>query len=165
MLGDSRRGPYALPVIDRVSIDPDVCGGRPTIRGLRVTVDFVLKLLADGYTARDIVENYPELEEPDVYAAARYGAWLASERHTVFKAIVQRGRLVLDAPTELPEGTVLELVAVDGDAMTEDETVALNAAISRSAEQARRGQLLPASEILKELRERRRARQAGSNDA
>jgi len=40
----------------------------------------VLKLLADGYTAPQIVENYPELEAPDVYAAARYGAWLASDR-------------------------------------------------------------------------------------
>jgi len=61
-------------------MNPDVCGGKPTIRGLRVTVDFVLKLLADGYTAPQIVENYPELEAPDVYAAARYGAWLASDR-------------------------------------------------------------------------------------
>jgi len=82
----------------------------------------------------------------------------------VLKAIVHRGRLLLDAPTELPEGTVLELVAVDGDAMTEDETRALNAAISRSAEQAEQGQLTPASEILRELRDRRLARQAGSND-
>src|SRR6056297_2371669 len=73
VLGDSGRGSHALPVVDRISMDPDVCGGKPAIRGLRVTVDFVLKLLADGYTARDIVENYPELEEPDVYAAARYG--------------------------------------------------------------------------------------------
>jgi uncharacterized protein (DUF433 family) len=48
--------------------------------GLRVTDDFVLKLLADGYTAPQIVEDYPELQEPDVHAAARYGVWLASER-------------------------------------------------------------------------------------
>lgn len=67
-------------MLDRINIDPRVCGGRPTIRGLRITVDFVLKLLGDGYTADDIVRLYPELEKDDVYQAAKYGAWLASER-------------------------------------------------------------------------------------
>ena len=54
--------------------------GRPTIRGLRYTVEFVLKLLGDGYTADHITREYPELEREDVLQAARYGAWLASER-------------------------------------------------------------------------------------
>jgi len=40
----------------------------------------VLKLLGDGYTADDIVREYPELEKEDVYEAAKYGAWLASEK-------------------------------------------------------------------------------------
>ncbi|HEX7839903.1 MAG TPA: DUF433 domain-containing protein [Kofleriaceae bacterium] len=70
-------------MLDRIRIDPAVCEGRPTIRGLRITVDFVLKLLGDGYTADDIAHEYPELEKEDVYQAARYGAWLASERHAV----------------------------------------------------------------------------------
>lgn len=70
-------------MLDRIRIDPAVCEGRPTIRGLRITVDFVLKLLGDGYTADDITHEYPELEKEDVYQAARYGAWLASERHAV----------------------------------------------------------------------------------
>jgi uncharacterized protein (DUF433 family) len=70
-------------MLDRIRIDPQVCEGRPTIRGMRVTVDFVLKLLGDGYTADDIAREYPELEKEDVYQAARYGAWLASERHAV----------------------------------------------------------------------------------
>lgn len=64
----------------RIKVDPKVCNGKPTIRGMRITVDFVLKLLGDGYTAEDIVREYPELEKEDVYEAARYGAWLASER-------------------------------------------------------------------------------------
>ena len=63
-------------------MDPNVCGGKPTIRGLRITVDFVLKLLGDGYTAEAIVREYPELEQDDIYQAAKYGAWLASERTT-----------------------------------------------------------------------------------
>ena len=67
-------------MLDRIKIDPAVCEGRPTIRGLRITVDFVLKLMGDGYTADDIVREYPELEKNDVYQAAKYGAWLASER-------------------------------------------------------------------------------------
>lgn len=68
-------------MLDRIRIDPGVCNGRPTIRGLRITVDFVLKLLADAHSVEDIVGLYPELEKEDVYQAARYGAWLASE-HT-----------------------------------------------------------------------------------
>ncbi len=70
-------------MLDRIKIDPRVCKGKPTIRGLRFTVDFLLKLLGDGYTADDIVREYPELEKDDIYQAAKYGAWLASERSTV----------------------------------------------------------------------------------
>jgi|TARA_B100000315_G_scaffold251231_1_gene285654 uncharacterized protein (DUF433 family) len=44
---------------------------------MRITVDFVLKLLGKGYLADDIVRDYPELEKEDVCQAAKYGAWLA----------------------------------------------------------------------------------------
>jgi len=67
-------------MLDRIKVDPRVCEGKPTIRGMRITVDFVLKLVGDGYTADDIVREYPELEKEDVYQAAKYGAWLASEK-------------------------------------------------------------------------------------
>jgi uncharacterized protein (DUF433 family) len=67
-------------MLDRIKVVPGVCEGRPTVRGLRITVEFILKLLGGGYTADDIVREYPELEHEDVYQAARYGAWLASER-------------------------------------------------------------------------------------
>ena len=66
-------------MLDRISVDPKICDGRPTIRGLRITVDFILKLLGDGYTADEIVREYPELQKEDIYQAAKYGAWLASE--------------------------------------------------------------------------------------
>jgi uncharacterized protein (DUF433 family) len=66
--------------LDRIKIDPRVCEGKPTIRGLRITVDFVLKLLGDGYTAEESVREYPELEKEDVYQALKYAAWLASEK-------------------------------------------------------------------------------------
>lgn len=61
-------------MLDRIKIDPKVCEGRPTIRGLRITVDLVLKLLGEGYAADDIVREYPKLEREDVYQAAKYGA-------------------------------------------------------------------------------------------
>ena len=60
-------------MLDRIKVDPTVCEGKPAIRGMRITVDFVLKLLGDGYTADDIVREYP-------YQAAKCGAWLASEK-------------------------------------------------------------------------------------
>lgn len=65
---------------DRIKIVPGLCEGRPTFRGLRLTVEFMLKLLGDGYTADDIVREYPELQKDDVFQAAKYGAWLASQR-------------------------------------------------------------------------------------
>ena len=60
-----------------------MCEGKATIRGLRITVDFVLKLLGDGYSADEIVREYPELEKDDVFQAAKYGAWLAGGRTSV----------------------------------------------------------------------------------
>jgi uncharacterized protein (DUF433 family) len=67
-------------MLDRIKTDPAVCEGKPTIRGMRITVEFVLKLLGDGLSAEDILRDYPELERDDVNQAARYGAWLASEK-------------------------------------------------------------------------------------
>lgn len=66
-------------VLDRIKVDSNVCGGKATIRGLRITVQFVLKLLGDGYTSQQIVNEYPELEPEDIHQAARYASWLASE--------------------------------------------------------------------------------------
>ena len=57
-----------------------VSDGETIIPGLRFTVDFVLKLLGNGFTAEDITREYPELQLEDVYQAAKYGAWLASEQ-------------------------------------------------------------------------------------
>lgn len=74
------RGDTAGMKLDRIRVVPGVCDGRPTIRGLRITVEFVLKLLSDGYSADDIVREYPELEKEDVLQAARFGSWLAGQR-------------------------------------------------------------------------------------
>ena len=67
-------------MLNRISINPDICEGKPTIRNLRITVDFILKLIGDGYSADEIIKHYPELEKEDICQAAKYGAWLASEK-------------------------------------------------------------------------------------
>jgi hypothetical protein len=72
------------------------------------------------------------------------------------RARVEKGRLVLDEPTTLPEGTVIELVADDeGDDLMDDERRMLHEALSSSCRSAEAGRLRPASEILDELRQRR----------
>ncbi|MFQ5676423.1 MAG: DUF433 domain-containing protein [bacterium] len=68
--------------LDRITVDPHVCMGQPTIRGMRVTVAFVLKLMASGMTHEDILKSYPELEKDDLHQAIEYAAWLASEHHS-----------------------------------------------------------------------------------
>ena len=65
-------------MFDRITVNPEVMGGRPCIRGLRIPVSLVVKLVASGKTVREILEDYPELEE-DVRQALEYAAWLASE--------------------------------------------------------------------------------------
>jgi uncharacterized protein (DUF433 family) len=67
-------------MLERITVNPEICEGKPVIRKLRITVDFILKLIGDGYTADEIIKLYPELEKEDIYQAAKYGAWLASEK-------------------------------------------------------------------------------------
>ena len=72
------------------------------------------------------------------------------------RARVEKGRIILDEPTTLPDGTVIDLVADDeGDDLTEEERRALHAALSASWTAAEAGRLRPASAILDELRQRR----------
>lgn len=68
-----------VPPLDRIDVDPAVCQGQPTIRGMRITVGVILRMLAGGATIEDVLEAYPELEEEDVRQAMRYAAWKASE--------------------------------------------------------------------------------------
>ena len=73
-----------------------------------------------------------------------------------FRARVENGRLILDAPTTLPDGTVIDLVADDeGDDLTEEERRALHLALSASSKSVEAGVVRPASTILDELRQRR----------
>ena len=59
-------------------MDSAVCMGKARVRGTRITVEFVLKLMSNGYDAKDIVPRLSELTPDDVFQCASYGAWLAS---------------------------------------------------------------------------------------
>ena len=64
---------------DRIIVDPDVLVGKPTIRGLRISVEQILKALAAGVTTQDLLQDYPELEEDDIKASLLYASQLVEE--------------------------------------------------------------------------------------
>ncbi len=69
-----------MRVLDRITINPAVCLGQPTIRGMRITVSLILKLVANGMTTEQIIKDYPEVEPEDITQALQYAAWLSSEK-------------------------------------------------------------------------------------
>jgi len=66
--------------LDRITVDPEICLGQPTIRGMRITVSVILKMIASGMTTEEILKAYPELEKEDIMQAIKYAAWLSSEK-------------------------------------------------------------------------------------
>ena len=66
--------------LDRITINPQVCLGQPTIRRMRITVSVILKIFAAEKTVKDVLEAYPELEPEDVRQAMRYAAWVVSDQ-------------------------------------------------------------------------------------
>lgn len=67
-------------LLSRISIDPNVCFGKPCIRGHRIWVSLILDFLAGGMTKDDILEEYPQLGPADIDACIAYGAEMARER-------------------------------------------------------------------------------------
>ena len=63
----------------RITINPEIMVGKPTIRGLRITVEQILKALAAGLSTDELLEDYPELEKEDIEAALLYAAELVEE--------------------------------------------------------------------------------------
>lgn len=75
--------------LDRILVDPRICMGQPVIKGTRITVSVILKMLASGQTVNDVLEAYPELQPEDVYQAMKYAAWVVSDQmHPVLVAEV-----------------------------------------------------------------------------
>jgi uncharacterized protein (DUF433 family) len=66
--------------LDRILIDPNVCFGKPCIKGTRIWVSLILDCLASGDTEAEILANYPQLKPEDIRAAIAYGAEVARER-------------------------------------------------------------------------------------
>ncbi|UJW73446.1 DUF433 domain-containing protein [Rhizobium sp. SL42] len=69
--------------LHRISVDPEICSGRPTIRGLRVRVKDILELLAAGASHEEILEDYPYLEPLDIVAVLEFAARQAD--HTILR--------------------------------------------------------------------------------
>jgi len=72
-------------LLKRITVDPEICGGRPCIRGLRVRVKDVLDMLAGGSTRLEILQDYPYLEDEDVTAALEFAS--CASDHPVLTAI------------------------------------------------------------------------------
>jgi uncharacterized protein (DUF433 family) len=68
------------PLLDRIAIDPQVCGGKPCIKGTRIWVSLILDFLADGMSEAELLADYPQLCREDILAAIAYGAEAARER-------------------------------------------------------------------------------------
>ena len=65
---------------DRIAIDPKISLGQPTIRNMRITVSFVIKMLASTKSIEAVLEAYPELEAEDIEQALEYAAWAVADK-------------------------------------------------------------------------------------
>ena len=73
--------------LQRITLDPEVMGGKPCIRGLRVTVGTIIGLLAAGKTVKEILKAYPYLKEHDIVDALSYAAWRVEEIEQPLRAV------------------------------------------------------------------------------
>jgi len=76
-----------FPDLERITFDPAVTGGKPCIRGMRVTVGMILGLIASGAEREEILKLYPYLESEDIMAALAYATWRAEERELPLTAV------------------------------------------------------------------------------
>ena len=71
--------------LDRITIDPDVCNGKPVVRGLRITVETILDYLSAGESPEEILRQHPMLERDDVTACLAFASALMSRRYAVLR--------------------------------------------------------------------------------
>ena len=72
--------------LTRITLNPEVMGGKPCIRGMRITVCTIVGLMASGHTPSEILKAYPYLEEADIYEALAYAAWRVEEIEVPLKS-------------------------------------------------------------------------------
>ena len=68
-------------LLARISINPNICFGKPCIRGHRIWVSLILDFLASGMTIAELIEEYPQLQVDDIYACIAYGAEMSRDRY------------------------------------------------------------------------------------
>jgi len=69
----------------RITIDPEICNGKPTIRGKRIAAQTILEFLGAGESAEEILRQYPSLEPDDIWACLRFAALLLDKRYDLAK--------------------------------------------------------------------------------
>ena len=72
---------------ERISVDPKVCHGQACVRGTRIPVHQIVRMLANGDTIEELLEDYPSLEREDIFACLDYAAALAEEQVTPIQAL------------------------------------------------------------------------------
>lgn len=72
--------------LNRITIDPGVCFGKPCIKGHRIWVSLILDFLTEGLSIEELLREYPQLEREDILACIAYGAEMARERYVVIPA-------------------------------------------------------------------------------
>lgn len=73
--------------LDRITQDPNVMGGKPCIRGMRVTVGMIVGQIGAGHSVAEVLGDYPYLEHEDIMQALRYAAWRAEEREVMLSGV------------------------------------------------------------------------------
>ncbi len=68
---------------ERITIDPNICNGKPTIRHKRISVQTILEFMSNGDSVEEILENYPTLEREDIYACLRFATNLMEHNYIV----------------------------------------------------------------------------------
>jgi uncharacterized protein (DUF433 family) len=66
-------------LLERISLDPKVMAGKPVIRGTRIPVELIVRMLAQGIPERDILQEYPRLQADDIHAALAYAAQVLAD--------------------------------------------------------------------------------------
>ncbi len=74
-------------LLQRITLNPDICHGKPTIRNKRYTVELILDLLSAGMTHQEILDDYPALEDDDIRACLAYASRLTSVK-SIYKVLV-----------------------------------------------------------------------------
>jgi len=145
---------------ERIVRNPQIVGGEPVFMETRVTLKTGLLSLAEGAANAEILADFPTLSEEDVRAAiAVAGASTPDNTCSDVKGSVKAGRLVVDEPTDLPEGTEVELLPIDpGDWLDDDDRAALQKALFESEQDGEAGRLIDADTVLRGLRSRRNVR-------